>query len=146
MQTVRTKNNGNRFIAQYEWTIDVCITVQIGERGTCTDVQIGERGKQRVKCRSEEVMFLLMLGVQYRTRLLYTVPWKRNMQRIVPVHRTRTIANVPLYSYCDVTICLCCAFCGFVWAQCELNVFCKWEVFCVDQGKIYTVATSDFAP
>ena len=49
MQTVRTKNNGNRFIAQYEWTIGVCITVQIGERGTCTDVQIGERGKQRVK-------------------------------------------------------------------------------------------------
>ena len=49
MQTVRTKNNGNRFIEQYEWTIGVCITVQIGERGTCTDVQIGERGKQRVK-------------------------------------------------------------------------------------------------
>ena len=38
MQTVRTKNNGNRFIEQYEWTIYMCITVQIGERG-----------KQRVK-------------------------------------------------------------------------------------------------
>ena len=49
MQTVRTKHNGNRFIEQYEWTIGVCITVQIGERGTFTDVQIGERGKQRVK-------------------------------------------------------------------------------------------------
>ena len=51
MQTVQTKNNGNRFIEQYEWTIGVCITVQIGERGTFTDVQIGERGKQRVKLR-----------------------------------------------------------------------------------------------
>ena len=48
MQTVRTKNNSNRFIEQYEWTIGVCITVQIGERGTCTNMQIGERGKQRV--------------------------------------------------------------------------------------------------
>ena len=27
----------------------MCITVQIGERGTFTDMQIGERGKQRVK-------------------------------------------------------------------------------------------------
>ena len=49
MQTVRTKNNyGNHFIEQYEWTIGMCITVQIGERGTFTDVQIGECGKQRV--------------------------------------------------------------------------------------------------
>ena len=48
MQTVRTQNNGNRFIEQ-EWTIGVCTTVQIGERGAFTDVQIGERGKQRVK-------------------------------------------------------------------------------------------------
>ena len=51
MQTVRTKNNhmfNNRFIEQYEWTIGVCITVQIGKRGTFTDVQIGECGKQRV--------------------------------------------------------------------------------------------------
>ena len=45
------QKNGNRFTEQYElWTIGVCVTVQIGERGTCTDVQIGERGKQRVKC------------------------------------------------------------------------------------------------
>ena len=51
MQTVQTKNNGNRFIEQHEWTIGVCITVQIGERGTFTDVQIGERGKQRVNKR-----------------------------------------------------------------------------------------------
>ena len=43
------RNNGNRFLEQYEWTKGVCITVQIGERGTFTDVQIGERGKQRVK-------------------------------------------------------------------------------------------------
>ena len=49
MCTVRTRNNGNRFIEQYEWTIGVCITVQIGECGTFMDVQIGERGKQRVK-------------------------------------------------------------------------------------------------
>ena len=48
MQTVRTQNNGNRFIEQYEWTIGVCVTVQIGERGAFTDMQIGERGKQRV--------------------------------------------------------------------------------------------------
>ena len=47
---VRTRNNGNRFIEQYEWTIVVCITAQIvGELGKFTDVQIGERGKQRVK-------------------------------------------------------------------------------------------------
>ena len=46
---LRTTNNGNCFIEQYEWTIGVCITVQIGERGNFTDVQIGERGKQRVK-------------------------------------------------------------------------------------------------
>ena len=31
MRTVRTRNNGNRFIEQYEWTIGMCITVQIGE-------------------------------------------------------------------------------------------------------------------
>ena len=43
---VRNWNNGNRFIEQYKWTIGVCITVQIGERGNFTDVQIGERGKQ----------------------------------------------------------------------------------------------------
>ena len=43
--------NGNRFIEQYKWTIGMCITVQIGERGNFTDVQIGERGKQRVKSR-----------------------------------------------------------------------------------------------
>ena len=50
MHTVRTRTiNGNRFIEQYEWTIGVCITVQIGERGNFTDVQIGERSKQRVK-------------------------------------------------------------------------------------------------
>ena len=48
MRTVRTRNNGNRFIEQYEWTIGVRITVQIGERGIFKDVQIGERGKQRV--------------------------------------------------------------------------------------------------
>ena len=48
MRTVRTRNNGTRFFEQYEWTIGVCITVQIGERGNFTDVQIGERGKQRV--------------------------------------------------------------------------------------------------
>ena len=48
MQTVRTQNNGNRFIEQYEWTIRVCVTVQIGELGAFTDVQIGECGKQRV--------------------------------------------------------------------------------------------------
>ena len=46
---MRTRNNGNRFIEQYKWTIGVCITVQIGERGIFTDVQIGEGGKQRVK-------------------------------------------------------------------------------------------------
>ena len=46
---MRTRNNGNRFIEQYEWTIGVCITLQIGERGNFTDVQIGENGKQRVK-------------------------------------------------------------------------------------------------
>ena len=46
MHTVRTRNNyGYRFIEQYEWTIGVCITVQIGELGKFTDVQIGERGK-----------------------------------------------------------------------------------------------------
>ena len=49
MRTVRTINNGNRFIEQYEWTIGMCITVQIGEHGNFTDVQIGKRGKQRVK-------------------------------------------------------------------------------------------------
>ena len=51
MCTVQTRNNGNRFIEQYEWTIGMCtcITVQIGERGTFTDVQIGERGKQKIK-------------------------------------------------------------------------------------------------
>ena len=49
MHTVRIRNNGNHFIEQYEWTISVCITVQIGELGKFTDVQIGERGKQRVK-------------------------------------------------------------------------------------------------
>ena len=49
MCTVRTRNNGNRFIEQYEWTIGVYITVQTGERGNFTDMQIGERGKQRVK-------------------------------------------------------------------------------------------------
>ena len=49
MQTVWTKNNGNRVIEQYEWTIGMCITVQIGERGTFMDVQIGERGKERVQ-------------------------------------------------------------------------------------------------
>ena len=49
MCTVRTRDNGKRFIEQYEWTIGVYITVQIGERGTFMDVQIGERGKQRVK-------------------------------------------------------------------------------------------------
>ena len=49
MRNVRTRNNGNRFIEQYEWTLGVCITVQIGERGIFMDVQIGERGKQRVK-------------------------------------------------------------------------------------------------
>ena len=43
MRTVRTRNNGNRFIEQYERTIGVCITVQIGERGEFTDVQIGEQ-------------------------------------------------------------------------------------------------------
>ena len=48
MRTVGTRNNGNRFIEQYEWTIGMHITVQIGERGIFTDVQIGERGKQRV--------------------------------------------------------------------------------------------------
>ena len=49
MPTVRTRNNhGNRFSEQYKWTIDVCIIVQIGERGKFTDVQIGESGKQRV--------------------------------------------------------------------------------------------------
>ena len=48
MRTVRARNNGNRFIEQYEWTLGVCIIVQIGERGNFTDVQIGERGKQRV--------------------------------------------------------------------------------------------------
>ena len=48
MRTVRTRNNGNRFIEQYEWTIGVCISVQIGECGDFTDVQIGEYGKQRV--------------------------------------------------------------------------------------------------
>ena len=52
---MRTRNNGNCFIEQYEWTIAMCshvyacITVQIGERGEFRDVQIGERGKQRVK-------------------------------------------------------------------------------------------------
>ena len=56
MQTVRIKNNGNRFIEQYEWTIGVCITVQIGERGTFMDVQIGERGKQRVKGPESEMI------------------------------------------------------------------------------------------
>ena len=45
MRPVRTRNNGNRFIEQYEWTKSVCITVQIGKRGKFTDVQIGERGK-----------------------------------------------------------------------------------------------------
>ena len=54
---MRTKNNGSRFIEQYEWTIGVCITLQIGERGTFTDVQIGERGKQRVnKLRSVNLL------------------------------------------------------------------------------------------
>ena len=49
MRTVQTRNNhGNRFIEQYEWTIGVCITVQIGECGNFMDVQIGERGTQRV--------------------------------------------------------------------------------------------------
>ena len=48
MRTVRTRNNGNPFLEQYKWTIGVCITVQIDERGNFTDVQIGERGKQRV--------------------------------------------------------------------------------------------------
>ena len=48
MHTVWTRNNGNHFIEQYEWTVGVCINVQIGERGNFTDVQIGERGKQRV--------------------------------------------------------------------------------------------------
>ena len=48
MCTVRTRNNGNRFIEQYEWTIGMSITVQIGEGGNFTDVHIGERGKQRV--------------------------------------------------------------------------------------------------
>ena len=42
----------NGFIEQYEWTICVCVTVQIGERGNFTDVHIGERGKQRVKQQS----------------------------------------------------------------------------------------------
>ena len=46
MRTVRTRNNGNRFIEQFEWTIGVCIAVQIGERGNFTEEQIGERGKQ----------------------------------------------------------------------------------------------------
>ena len=49
MGTVQTRNNGNRFIEQYEWTMGMCITLQIGERGIFTDVQIGECGKQRVK-------------------------------------------------------------------------------------------------
>ena len=35
-------------LSNTKWTIGVCITVQIGERGIFTDVQIGERGKQRV--------------------------------------------------------------------------------------------------
>ena len=33
MRTVQTRNIGSHFIEQYEWTIGVCITVQIGERG-----------------------------------------------------------------------------------------------------------------
>ena len=49
MRTVQTRNGGNRFIEQYKWTIGVCITVQIGERGKFMDVQIAERSKQRVK-------------------------------------------------------------------------------------------------
>ena len=57
MCPVRTRNNGNRFIEQYEWTIGVCITVQIGERGKITDdVQIGECGKQRVKASLKTVL------------------------------------------------------------------------------------------
>ena len=51
MRTVRTSNNGNRFIEQYKWTVGVCITVQNGKRGNFMDVQIGERGKQRVNIR-----------------------------------------------------------------------------------------------
>ena len=45
---MRTRNNGNCFIEQYEWTISVGVTLQIGERGKFTDVQIGDCGKQRV--------------------------------------------------------------------------------------------------
>ena len=55
MRPVLTKNNGNRFTEQYEWTVGVFITVQIGERGTFTDVQIDECGKQRVNCYVNEI-------------------------------------------------------------------------------------------
>ena len=46
----------NHFIEQYEWTIGVWITVQIGERGKFTDVQIGERGKQRVNAKVQRLL------------------------------------------------------------------------------------------
>ena len=73
MQTVRTKNNGHRFIEQYEWTIGVCITVQIGERGTFTDVQIGERGKQRVNEAKTESEFIIYTVIYPYGRFVYLI-------------------------------------------------------------------------
>ena len=65
MRTVRNRNNGNRVIEQYEWTIGVCITVRIGERGKFTDVQIGERGKQRVKGHKTQYLSASLKYVNY---------------------------------------------------------------------------------
>ena len=62
MRTVRTRNNGNCFIEQYE-LIGMRITVQIGEHGIFTDVQIGERGKQRVKSMGQ----LCFLGLRVKS-------------------------------------------------------------------------------
>ena len=57
-------------LSNTRWTIGVCTTVQIGERGTFTDVQIGERGKQSVK----EFMKIENLVLQLRVIKSYSWP------------------------------------------------------------------------
>ena len=48
--------------------IGMCLTVQIGERGTFTDVQIGERGKQRavpgVPMKAERSIFVTLISFE----------------------------------------------------------------------------------
>ena len=62
--------------------------------------------------------------IQHLISLLYTSLWKRKVQRIVPLHSRRTIANVPLHSS-NCTISLHCILCGFTRCYHALNLLCE---------------------